>query len=160
MGYGWSSGYGRGRGMGGRGGRGGGRGYGWRRGAGFQPPTVNPLPPPAPGVFRVVVTASDGGGLESVVAPRFGRAPYIVVVDISNGRVVDVKSMENPFISLQHGVGIAFSQWLIASGVRAIVTPSVGPHASMVLQQAGVMIYSVQPGVRVADALKSVGLVV
>ncbi len=153
----WSGGRGR---RGGRGGgwRGGWGGRGWWGGPGTVP-TPEPLPPPPPNVFRVATTTVDGRGLESPVSPRFARGPYIVVVDVANGSVVNVKVMANPFANFPHGAGVAFAQWLIFSGVRAVLAPNLGPNAAMVLQQAGVAIYSAVPGARVIDALRSLGIV-
>ncbi len=132
------------------------------RGGGGPPfarqPMLQPLQPPGPGVLRVVATTSDGRGLDSLIAPRFARAPFITVVDISNGKVVNVKSLQNPYAITPQGAGIAFTQWIISSGARAVITPNVGPNAAMVLQQAGVAIYTVPPGVRLADALRNLGL--
>ena len=122
-------------------------------------PTPEPLPPPPPNVFRVATTTVDSRGLESPVSPRFARGPYIVVVDIASGRVADVRVLANPFANFPHGAGVAFAQWLISSGVRAVLAPNLGPNVAMVLQQAGIAVYSAVPGARVIDALRSLGLV-
>ena len=145
------AGRGRGRGLG-RGGRG--RGF-----APFQGTGPQPLPAPSPGAIRVVATTLDDRGVESQVSPRFARAPFIVVVDIVNGAITNAVSMPNPFASMPGGAGVAFAQWIIGSGARIVITPNIGPNASMVLQQAGITVYNISPGVRVIDALRGLGLV-
>ncbi len=144
-----------------------GRGYGWgRRGGGGGPgprwasvasrmPSVEP---PKPGVLRVAIGVEQCLGLDSIVSPRFARAPYMLLVDIAGGRIVDVKCYPNAFASGQ-GAGMGVAQWLVSAGVRVVLASWLGPGAAVGLQQAGVRIYQVQPGVRVIDALRSLGLV-
>ncbi|NPA04574.1 MAG: hypothetical protein GXO09_00560, partial [Crenarchaeota archaeon] len=119
----------------------------------------SPLPPPPPGVFRVAATTTDGRGVESPISPRFARGAYIVVVDLAGGGIADVRVMANPFAGFPHGAGVAFARWLVSSGVRAVLAPRLGPNAAMVLRETGVAVYSVAPGARVIDALRSLGLV-
>lgn len=143
-------------------GRGG--GYGHRYGARddvstYKSEDLNPLPKPADNVTRVIATALDDKGVESHISPRFARAPYIVVVDIVDKAIVSVKAIPNMFANIPSGAGASFSQWIIESGAKIVITPNVGPHASMILQQAGVRIYRVLPNTRVIDALRSLGLV-
>ncbi len=156
MGPGW--GRGRGRGMGGGWGMGRG-GPPWAQGPGLGQAEMPSLEPPAPGALRVAAGVEADYGLESPVSPRLGRAPFIAVVDVANGRPVWWKITANAYASMPHGVGVALAQWLIANGVKAVLAVNVGPNALMLLQQAGVSLYTVQPGVRLIDALRMVGLV-
>ena len=154
MGYGWGWGWGRGRG---------GWGGGWGRGPGGPPqppPSVNApqLPPPAPGSLRVVAGVEVPAGLESPIAARFTRAPYLAFADVGGGRVLWHTCLQNAFAELPRGAGVALAQWLAANGVRMVVAAHVGPNAAMVLQQSGIAIKTVQPGTRFLDALRSLGL--
>ena len=155
--YGWGHGGGWGRGQGRGYGRGMGR-RGWGAGEGiFTPP--QPIPMKYPNALRVAVPTNEGIGLNSTVSQAFARAPYITLVDILGGKVVNVQSVGNPGVSAGRGVGAIIAKWLIDSGVKVVLAPSLGPHASAVLGQAGVRVYNVMPGIRVIDALRQLRLV-
>ena len=156
-GYGYGQPRGQGRGAGyGRGGMG--RGGGWR-GQGGGPPMVS-LPainPPAPGAIRVAAMTTTPQGLEAPLAPHYRRAPYIVIIDIINGRPVWITSIPNP-VATTHGGGSILAQWLASNGVKYIVSGHIGPSAARTLVSLGVTIRVLPPGTRVGDALRQLGL--
>ncbi len=159
---GWGGGWGRGRGGGGWGGGGGGwgGGPGWGRGRGggwswgAAVPQFPAVPPPPPGAYRIVASIEFDRGLDSIISPRFGRSPYFAIVDVSNGRVVNYTSVQNPCIDLPHGAGVAVAQWILSIGARHVIGAHFGPNVMAVLQQAGVNLCTVPPGTRLADALR------
>ena len=153
-------------------GYGGGYGRGWRRGRGGPPEWVGrgmgwgapgisfkQINPPPPGAFRVACAVLENRGLDSPVSPRFARAPFIAFVDIVNGRVVSVIVEANPAVNAPHGAGVVIAQWLLSSGVRAVLAVRLGPNIMSVLQSAGIQVYYTTPGIRLIDALRSSGLV-
>ncbi|NPA22916.1 MAG: hypothetical protein GXO23_01270 [Crenarchaeota archaeon] len=164
-GGGWGRGRGRGGGWGGGGGGGGwgrGRGGGWGGGGwGWAQamPQMPAVPPPPPGAVRAVASVETNAGLDSIISPRFGRAPFFAVVDVAGGRVANVHIVQNPCIDLPHGAGVAVAQWILSIGARCAIGSHFGPNVMAVLQQAGVRVCMVQPGIRLADALKVCGLV-
>ena len=122
--------------------------------------TIQPqVEKPTPNVLRVITTTIDDRGVDSQISPRFTRAPFIMVIDIVDGRIYRVTPIPNTFMNLPHGAGVALAQWIISSGAKAVIAVNMGPNAAMILQQAGVKVYTVTPGIRVIDALKSLGLV-
>jgi len=152
--------------MWGMGGRGSGMGRGWGRGMGWGMPTaasgqMPQIPPPSPGILRVAASTEDGRGLEAVISYRFGRAPYMTIVDIneSSRTVLNAQSFPNAFVSSPRGVGVAVGQWLVLIGVKRVLAPHLGPNISLILGQAGIRVDRVQPGVRVLDALRLLGLI-
>ena len=148
MGYG----YGRGRGYGyGRRGR-----WGWESASGVQP--LPQLPPPPPGVLRVVAAVDSNQGLESSISTRFARAPFLAIIDIAGGRVANLNIIPNTYASGAHGVGVAIAQWILTIRASVTIGPPLGPNASMVLQQAGVRMVSVRPGTPLRTALRIAGL--
>ncbi|RLG89204.1 MAG: hypothetical protein DRO15_01080 [Thermoprotei archaeon] len=141
----------------------GGYGRGIRRGfgAGFGGfvSMPNPLPPPPSGVFRIATAVLDNRGLDSIISPRFARAPFLAIIDIMGGAITNIQVIGNPAASAPRGAGVAVAQWLISSGVRAVLAVNLGHNVYTILRQASVAIYTVQPGIRIIDALRSVGLV-
>jgi len=146
MGYGW-----------------GGRGYGrrgWRRGRGgwatqLSQPIVSP---PARGL-RVATTLNNNNGLQSIISQVFARAPYLALIDIDNGQIIDLKIFENPAAQAPGGAGRYLAQLLLNSGVSIVLVPSLGPNAAQALTMAGVQVYNIQPGIPLIEALRATGLV-
>lgn len=157
------SGYGRGQGWRRGKGRSQGRGYGWQGGrqTSVHRQSLTPLPPPPRGAIRVVAPTIDDTGLESIVDRRFGRAPFITVVDIVDKSPVSVVAVPNPYATAPGGgAGRALVHWILVFRVNILIAPYLGLHASMVLQQSGIRIIPAQPGVRVIDILRMNGLIV
>lgn len=138
-----------------------GRGFGrgWGRGRGWGPlPTLPPLPPPPPNGLRIMATVDSNVGLNSPISFRFARAPLIAVVDTVGGKVVNLKILENPYATAPHGAGMGLGQWIVASGVKLVIAPRLGPNISFVLQQAGVRVEIVPPGIPLSEALRRLGI--
>ncbi|RLE81632.1 MAG: hypothetical protein DRJ51_03440 [Thermoprotei archaeon] len=131
-------------------------GRGWRSTVPIEGPQ---LAPPPPNVLRIVAATMDGRGAESVISQRFARAPFLTVIDIADSRIVYTRSFPNPFAGLPHGAGMAAAQWIISIGAKAVLGARFGPNLGMVLQQAGVAIHTVPPGIRVLDALLNLRII-
>ena len=99
--------------------------------------------------MKVLIT-SQGTSLESNVDPRFGRAPYFVLVE---GDTNQVEAVENPYGDAMGGAGIQAAQLAIEKGAKVVLTGNVGPNAYATLQSAGIVIHVGTSGT-VADALK------
>ncbi len=121
-------------------------------------PQMQSLPPPPPGGLRVAAAVVNDAGLNSLISPRFARAPFIAVLDIVGGRVSNVAVIPNSLAQAPRGVGIAIAQWLISQGVRLVIAARLGPNITMALQQAGIRVEYAPPGVRLGDALYKLGI--
>ena len=115
-----------------------------------------PINPPAPGAIRVAAMVNTPHGLDAPLAPHYRRAPYIVIVDIVNGRPVWTTSIPNP--AATRGGGGVLAQWLASIGVKYVVSGHIGPSAARTLVSLGVTIRVLPPGTRLADALRQLGL--
>lgn len=47
--------------------------------------------------MRIAVSSDSDRGLESSVSHHFGRCPFFTLVDVENGRIDSVQTVENPF---------------------------------------------------------------
>ncbi len=154
-GYGYGYGWGRGRGMG--------RGFGRGMGPGFMPAPAampqQPIPPPQPGVKRIVASVEENNGLNSRISPRFGRCPFLAFVDIGDGEVKAVNIIPNQAASMPTGAGMAVAQMVIASGASEVIGSNFGPNVSMAFQQAGLKVNTVEPFIPLGEALKKLGLI-
>jgi len=87
--------------------------------------------------MKIAIT-SRGKDLDSQVDPRFGRAPYIILVDtFSLGfEVIDNFANVNAF----KGAGIQTAAMVSDKGASAILTGHCGPNAFRTLTAGGVKV--------------------
>ncbi|ASJ12757.1 NifB/NifX family molybdenum-iron cluster-binding protein [Thermococcus thioreducens] len=103
-----------------------------------------------------IAVPTNGGGIDDVVAPVFGRAPAFLIVEVDeNGTIVSSKVLQNPAASSVGGIGPLAVQALINEGVDAVIVPQVGPNALGALQAAGIRVYQAAPGTPAREAIKS-----
>ncbi|OYT25426.1 MAG: hypothetical protein B6V02_03745 [Thermoprotei archaeon ex4572_64] len=156
----WFFGRGQGRGYGRGGGGGGwGRRKGWGRDWTQHVQSLPNLEPVPNGCERVAAGVDTNHGLNSPLSPRFGRAPYILVIDVCNGEIKNVRTIENTLLDMPRGVGVAITQWLINNGVKIIIASSIGPHVEELISQAGLKVMYAESGIPVMQVLRSYGLV-
>ena len=86
-----------------------------------------------------ICLSSTGETLDSQVDPRFGRCQYFLIVDKKTGKF---KSIANKGVEISQGAGISAAQIVVNEGIKAIITGNIGPNASMVLNQAGIEVYT------------------
>jgi predicted Fe-Mo cluster-binding NifX family protein len=85
-----------------------------------------------------IAVSARGKTLESEMDPRFGRAPYFVLVDPETMSFEVLENKQN--LSLPQGAGIQAAQTVVDRGARVVMTGNCGPKAFRVLQAAGVQV--------------------
>ncbi len=101
--------------------------------------------------MRVLLTAQQGE-LNSSVDLRFGRAPYMIIVDTENPDNHEI--IPNPFMNNPSGAGIAAAQYVVSKGVQAVISGAFGPNSSMILNSAGIRMIVENSGISVKDAVE------
>ncbi len=86
--------------------------------------------------MKIAVSAT-GGSSNALVEPRFGRAPYYVIVDSDTMRF-GVVGNSNAYQA--SGAGPATAALIANSGATVVLTGSVGPKAKQALDAAGIEI--------------------
>jgi predicted Fe-Mo cluster-binding NifX family protein len=103
--------------------------------------------------LRIAFPTLAPGGLDSLVADRFGRAEKFTIVDVDDqGKVVNVEVHDNPGFQAGSGAGVKASQKLGDLHVNVYAGPAPGPNAYMALQYLGIKIVTVT-GVKVREAI-------
>jgi predicted Fe-Mo cluster-binding NifX family protein len=115
--------------------------------AGTDPGSAPPVARPG---TRICIT-STGKDLEAEVDPRFGRAPYFLLLDPA-GQKIEV--VTNPQKEAAQGAGIQAARFLTEQNVSILLTGQVGPNAERVLSAAGIQVLSGISG-RIADVIRS-----
>ena len=85
-----------------------------------------------------IAISSAGKQLDSNLDPRFGRAPYFIILD---EETMDFEAVENTQnLNLPQGAGIQAGKTIADQHVDALITGHCGPKAFRVLQNAGIKI--------------------
>lgn len=101
--------------------------------------------------MKIAITAR-GVRLDSEVDPRFGRAPYILIVDTETLAFEAVDNSEN--VNAFKGAGIKAASMVSERGARVLMTGYCGPKAFTTLEAAGVKVVNDVTGT-VRDALEA-----
>ncbi len=82
-------------------------------------------------IMKIAIT-SKGTVLDSEVDPRFGRASYIIIVDIET---LDFEALDNNAnVNALKGAGIQAASMISDKGAEVLLTGHCGPNAYRTLQ--------------------------
>ena len=87
--------------------------------------------------LKIAVT-SQGKDLDSPMDPRFGRAPYILIVDMDSQGFEVLDNSEN--VNAFKGAGIQTAVMVSNEGAEVLLTGYCGPNAFKTLNAAGVKV--------------------
>jgi len=101
--------------------------------------------------LKICIT-SAGENLSSPVNPRFGRCPYLLVVDTETK---GVEAIANTGVQAARGAGIAAAQTVAGAGCKVVISGNVGPNAFYALSQAGIKVFTGASGKTGEEALRA-----
>ena len=104
--------------------------------------------------LRVGIPVIDDGGMDSRISPDFSEAPYILIVDIDDGRVVRWVTLPNPGVSLERKRGIATSHLLIDEKITTLLVMHIGEGPYHMLNGAYINLYHLPEIIVAAEALR------
>jgi predicted Fe-Mo cluster-binding NifX family protein len=87
--------------------------------------------------MRIAVSVKEPS-IDSEVDPRFGRAPYFLLVDTDTMEWEVVCNTQN--LNLTQGAGIQAAQSLMSKSPQVLLTGNCGPKAFRVFEAAGVKV--------------------
>ncbi|MGQ9688615.1 MAG: NifB/NifX family molybdenum-iron cluster-binding protein [Desulfobaccales bacterium] len=87
--------------------------------------------------MKIAVSAS-GPNLDAAVDPRFGRAPYILIIDPDTLEFDAVPNQMN--LQAAQGAGIQTASLVARYKPQAVLTGNCGPKAFQTLQAAGIQV--------------------
>jgi predicted Fe-Mo cluster-binding NifX family protein len=87
--------------------------------------------------MKVAVTAK-GGQLDAEVDPRFGRAPYILIVDTETMEFEALDNSEN--VNAFKGAGIQAATMISEKGAEVLLTGYCGPNAFKTVDAAKIKV--------------------
>ncbi len=89
--------------------------------------------------MKVAVTAK-GVQLSDEVDPRFGRAPYILIVDTETMKFDAIDNNDN--VNAFKGAGIQAATMISEKGAEVLLTGYCGPNAFKTVDAAGIKVVS------------------
>lgn len=96
---------------------------------------------------------STGKELTAMIDPRFGRAPFFLIVDTSTN---NVEVIENTAAEKVQGAGLGAVELIMNHGIDTLITGRVGPKALIAIQQSGMqLIEGISSGQTIDDVLAS-----
>jgi len=135
----------------------------------YQPvPPYSPVPYQGPsytpsealkleGRHRIVVATQGPRGLDDIVSPMFARAPFFTLIDVEDGEIKNVETIENRFSMMPGGAGMAVAEYMKELNAEIVVAGSFGPNSSNILQGMGIKILTMPPA-QVREVMKRLGL--
>ncbi|MEM0053483.1 MAG: NifB/NifX family molybdenum-iron cluster-binding protein [Nitrososphaeria archaeon] len=106
------------------------------------------------GKLRIAIPTKDELGLEDEVSEVFGRANTLTVLDVVDGKVVNVQIIKNPAITHKFGAGPIVAKMLADMKVDYVIAGQLGPGAAQLLKDNNIEHFLVNPGIKVDDAIK------
>ena len=101
-----------------------------------------------------IAFSSTGTKWEDPVDPRFGRAEYFLIYDEENDSTSLIDNSD--VIREAHGAGPRTAQRLSSEKADVLITGNgPGGNAAMVLQRAGIKVYTGAAGMSVKEAYKA-----
>jgi len=86
--------------------------------------------------MKICVSAVSSS-LDAQIDPRFGRCPYLVIVD---DETMQFEAVPNVASGAMGGAGIQATQTIADKGVKVLITGSIGPNAFQALSATGIKI--------------------
>jgi predicted Fe-Mo cluster-binding NifX family protein len=91
-------------------------------------------------LMKICVTAA-ASGIDAPMDPRFGRCPFLVMVDLDS---MSDQSIPNQNVNATSGAGIKAAQEVARLGASALITGNIGPNAMQTLSAARIDVYQHQ----------------
>jgi predicted Fe-Mo cluster-binding NifX family protein len=86
-----------------------------------------------------VLVSSRGKYMDSMIAPRFGRCRFFVIVETEN---MDFEVYENKNAFLRDNAGINSAKFAVSKGVGTVLTGFMGPKAFRVFKNSGARVFT------------------
>jgi len=84
---------------------------------------------------------NGSGGLNEVFSPRFGRCNSFTFVTLEDGKIKEVKAVQNHAADAMGGAGIQAAQIVGENGATEVIVGFLGPNASQSLNALNLKIF-------------------
>lgn len=101
--------------------------------------------------IRVAIPADNDDIKEAHVFEHFGRAPYYLIIEITDNKISSVEAYKNP--AIEHSPG-TIPEFLKSKGANVIICMGMGRRAQMFFAEYGIEIVTGASG-KVSDIISS-----
>jgi predicted Fe-Mo cluster-binding NifX family protein len=106
----------------------------------------------------LAIPTNGEAGLKDFVSDVFGKSSTFTIMNIEDKQIKDIKILENPGKSYEHGAGPIAVKMLVDRGVNTIIAGKLGIGASSLLEHHNIKKISTNTGISVEKALLKVGI--
>ena len=106
--------------------------------------------------IRIGIAINGYDGIDDTVSNTFGKTKTFTLVDIENGKIQNVRIIENPAAHYVHGCGPIAAKTLAELRANSVITSQVGPSASELLLHNKITPILVDPNIEVSGAIGKV----
>ncbi len=99
-----------------------------------------------------IAISSTGETLASKVDPRFGRAPYFVIVEERPEDCLKIDALKNTAADAAMGAGTDAAQQVVRERIEAVISGAVGPNAFEIFEKLGVEVFLARGDMSVKEA--------
>jgi len=103
--------------------------------------------------LRIAVVTRGYDGLNDTVAQVFGKAKTFTIINVENGKIENVRTIDNPAAVYEQGSGPIASKTLAELKVNMVITSQLGPGASKLLEYHKIDTLIVDHNITVAEAI-------
>ncbi|BEP17757.1 NifB/NifX family molybdenum-iron cluster-binding protein [Pyrofollis japonicus] len=89
---------------------------------------------------RIAIPVLEDRGLDSVISEHFGRAPYFLIIDIRDGKIINVEKVANSAAE-NHAPG-EIPLLLRELGVNVVIVRGIGRRAAAFFEEYGIEVVS------------------
>jgi len=102
---------------------------------------------------KIAVVTEGYDGLNDTVSNVFGKTKTFTIVNVDDGKIKDVKTVDNPAAAYNQGSGPIASKTLAELKVDMVITSQLGPGAAELLEYHKIAALIVDPEITVAAAI-------
>lgn len=104
--------------------------------------------------LRLAIATKDKKGLDDTISDVFGRAKIFTLLDVEGDQITNIKFLENSAANFHHGAGPIAVKMLVDNKVNRVIANQLGFGASELLKQHNIKLSPMEPGTKVADAIR------
>ncbi|MBS7638183.1 NifB/NifX family molybdenum-iron cluster-binding protein [Candidatus Bathyarchaeota archaeon] len=110
--------------------------------------------------LRIAFPTKGYDGLDETISEVFGKAKTLTLVDVEDGRILDVTVIENPGASLDQGSGPLAVKLLADGNVDLVMAVEIGPGASSLIKHHGMKIVKVDGNKRISEIIRELNKII
>jgi predicted Fe-Mo cluster-binding NifX family protein len=106
--------------------------------------------------MKVAIPTKSDKGLEDIVSDFFGKAKTYTILEVSDGSVINVETIDNPASDYKHGSGPIAVKMLSEKNIKAVAARELGVGASTLLEMNKIRKIKIKAGIPVKEAVPSI----